>query len=249
MKTMTYLFMSALIVVQMVGVVGCSVVDAVRNDLEIIGGSGNMITRTYDERDFTEVATGYGATIDITAGDEYAVTVEMDDNLEPYVEVTNTGGRLSILLSDNMKIFTNTRLNIDITMPELKGISLSGGSIGTITGFGSQQPFHVELSGGSVLHGDIESSYTGVDISGGSQIDLTGTSGDLELNASGGSFAFLGGFTVEDVTLDVSGGGEMKIHPTGTIRGHASGGAMVQYDGNPTSVEVQTSGGAQVSKR
>jgi hypothetical protein len=48
MKTMTYLFMSALIVVQMGGVVGCSVVDAVRNDLEIIGGSGNMIKRTYD---------------------------------------------------------------------------------------------------------------------------------------------------------------------------------------------------------
>jgi hypothetical protein len=228
-------------------VVGCSVVDAVRNDLEIIGGSGNLITRTYDESGFTGVTTGYGAIVDITAGDSYAVTVEMDDNLEPYLQVSNTDGMLSILLDSTQKDYFNPTLNVAITMPELKSINLSGGSLGTITGFGSEQPFDVELSGGSQLRGDIESGNADVAVSGGSKIDLTGMAGNLNLNASGGSFAFLSGFAVQDVTLDVSGGGEVEIYPSGTIRGQASGGTRVHYNGNPTSVEVDTSGGAEVS--
>jgi hypothetical protein len=244
MKNMAYVLMMALLAALMVG---CSVVEVVRNDTEIIGGSGNMITQTYDESDFTEVMTGHGAIVDITAGDAYAVTVEMDDNLEPYVEVTNNNGRLSILLNNDNKIYSHTRLNVAITMPELSGLNLSGGSTGTVTGFGSNQPLNVELSGGSQLRGDIESGNAAVEISGGSKIDLTGTGGDLNLNASGGSFVYLGGFQVQDVTLDVSGGGEVELHPSGVIRGQATGGAMVHYDGDPTSVEVDTSGGAEVS--
>jgi hypothetical protein len=244
MKTIVYLLAVALLATL---IVGCSVVDAVRNDLEFVGGSGNLITRTYDESGFTEVVTGHGASVDITAGDDYAVSVEMDDNLEPYLEVTNTDGRLSILLNDDKKSYINTTLRIAITMPELKGLHLSGGSVGTLTGFGSDLPLDVELSGGSRLEGDIESGNTDVNISGGSRIDLTGLARDLNLNASGGSFVYLGGFAVEDVSLDVSGGGEVEIFPSGAIQGQASGGAKVHYDGDPTSVEVDTSGGAEVS--
>lgn len=246
MKTKT---IASLLVIALLAVltVGCSVVEAIRNDLEIVGGSGNMISRTFDEKDFTEVVTGHGAILNITAADDYSVMVDMDENIEPYLEVTNTGGRLSILLNDDQRIYTNTRLNIAITMPELRGLDLSGGTIGTVTGFGSEQPLNVELSGGSQLRGDINSGNAGVDISGGSKIDLAGSGGDLDLNATGGSFVHLGGFLVRNVNLDVSGGGEVEIHPSGVIQGQASGGTMVHYEGDPTSVEVDTNGGAEIS--
>jgi hypothetical protein len=243
MNKLVYLLMVALLAAL---IVGCTVVDAVLEDIEFVGGSGSLITRTYDESGFTEVATGHGATIDITADDDYAISVEMDDNLEPYLEVTNTDGRLTILLNEDKKSYIHTTLHIAITMPELNGIHLSGGSVGTITGFGSDQPFDVELSGGSRLEGDIESGNADVNISGGSRIDLNGLAGDLNLSASGGSFAYLDGFAVQDVTLDASGGGVVNIYPSGVIRGQASGGAMIHYDGNPTSIDVDTSGGSQV---
>jgi hypothetical protein len=244
MKTIVYLLIIALFTAL---AVGCTVVDAVLEDIEFVGGSGNLITQTYDESGFTEVVTGHGARVDITAGDDYSVTVEMDDNLEPYLEVTNTGGRLSIMLDSDKKTYLNTTLHIAITMPELKGLHLSGGSIGTISGFDSDQPLDVELSGGSRLRGNIESGNTTVDISGGSEIDLTGLAGNLNLNASGGSFAYLDGFAVQDVTLDASGGGVVNLYPSGVIRGQASGGATIHYDGEPTSVNVDTSGGARVT--
>jgi hypothetical protein len=244
MNKLVYLLTVALLAAL---IVGCTVVDAVLEDIEFVGGSGDLITRTYDERGFTEVVTGHGASINVTAADNYAVSVEMDDNLEPYLKVTNENGRLSILLDSEKKSYLNTTLNIAIAMPELKGIHLSGGSVGTITGFGSDQPFDVELSGGSRLEGDIESGNADVSISGGSRIDLNGLAGDLNLNASGGSFAYLEGFAVQDVTLDASGGGVVNIFPSGVIRGQASGGAMIHYDGDPTSIDVDTSGGSQVS--
>ena len=69
-------------------------------------GSGDMVTNDYDLTDFAAVEVGWGCDLDIRAGDDYRVVVEIDDNLEEYLEVEVRDGTLTIGL-DRTRSFIN----------------------------------------------------------------------------------------------------------------------------------------------
>ena len=115
------------------------------------------------------------------------------------------GDTLKIGLEQN-RIYGSSTLQAEITMPELTGLELSGGS-------------HVSVSGAGV---------------------------DIAIDASGGSGADLASFTVVNSNVDASGGSQVTVNVSGTLNVDANGGSQVYYLGNPTLGDIDTSGGAQV---
>ena len=191
-----------------------------------VTGSGNLVTQQFDLSGFSRIEASHGAQVEVTRADTFSIHVEVDDNVAPELDVSVSGDTLFISL--NIDSRSNVTFRVQVTMPELKGVTTSGGS---------------RLQ--AVLAGEDLS----VSASGGSRATLTGTAGRVTIGASGGSQVLLGDLAAGNVELSASGGSHVEINSSGRVSGNASGGASITVAGSPTSVDVATSGGASVTTK
>ena len=220
-------------------VVGCTAVS--------ITGSGNVVTQDMDISDFDQVEAGWGLRVTVRQAESYSVVIRADDNVVRYLDVSKQGDRLKIGLKRNVAYsFGAVTLEATVTLPELSGLELSGGSHGEISGFRSNKALSVEASGGSELEGSIEARDTRLNASGGSRVTLSGSGGDLTVESSGGSRVDLATFDVQDANVEASGGGTVTVNASGGLSVDASGGSNVYYVGSPSLGRVDVSGGSQL---
>lgn len=217
---------------------------------QVVTGSGRTTTTDYDFNDFTRVSVGSAFQTEITQGASYSVAVTVDDNLVEFLDVRVEGDTLHIGLLPRLSLgFRNMTLSARITMPDVAGLDLSGAVRGRVSGFNNQKPVEVEASGASQLRGDITTGEMRVEASGASTVELTGSTGRLDANASGASTIRFDTFTSEDTDVRASGASNVTVNASGRLTGDASGASTVAYIGNPSGVQVQTSGASNVRQK
>ncbi|HEY93686.1 MAG TPA: DUF2807 domain-containing protein [Dehalococcoidia bacterium] len=214
----------------------------------VVLGSGDPETRTFDYTDFTRIEAHNGFHVEITRSSSYSIEVITDDNVWKYLDVSKNGDTLVIEFEWN-RSYTNVIKEAVITIPDVEGIQLSGGSRGDIDGFNSSNDFSAQLSGGSGLDGMITTGDTKLSLSGGSRITLSGSSDNLVVDSSGGSRVNLEDFPVNDADINISGGGFADINMDGILDANLSGGSRIVYSGNPKLGDMELSGGSTVSRK
>lgn len=171
-------------------------------------GSGEVVTQEMDLTGFDKLDIRQGFNVEVSQGDEFSVLVRVNENLVEYLQVEVLGDTLKIGLEQN-RVYANTTLQAEVTMPTL----------------------------------------TGLDVSGGTDVTVSGTGEDIAVDASGGSDADLASFQVVDANIDASGGSDVTVNASGTLNVDASGGSQVYYLGSPTMGQIETSGGSNVDPR
>ncbi len=176
--------------------------------ISTLKGSGKHATRDYSVTGFTGINACCGFQVTVTGGDAYKVSVTADDNMFDAIVVQKEGDSLRLGIdSKKYPSISTTKLEAQVTMPELKS----------------------------------------VDVSGGSQLSITGTSpkgSTLSVNGSGGSKALLGSLSVQSADVNLSGGSQANVNVSGTLNYDLSGGAQLKYSGSPKIGKSSTSGGA-----
>ena len=212
-------------------------------------GSGNLVTNEEFISDFTSVDAASGFKVGISQSNSYNILVEADDNVIEYIEVRKSGDTLVIGVKWGYS-FRSVTLNVEITMPELHNLELSGGTQGILEEFSSTNQFSVDLSGGSTLRGEfVTSEDVDLDLSGGSVLTgLVGVANDLAIDASSGSVLDLSSFAVHNVDVELSGGSISTINLDGRLDADLSGGSQLWYSGDPTLGTIETSSGSQINK-
>jgi len=216
-------------------------------DEAVVRGSGDIVSLEQDLSDFDSVDASLSFEVDIRQGENYSVVIRIDDNLQDDLVVRVRDNTLEIGFDRNV-VTTNTTMEADITMPQLRAISLSGAADGRISGFNSENSFSADLSGSSSLSGAIASGDVNLDLSGSSEVSLDGSGNDLEIDASGASDVDLLNFPVDDASLNLSGSSQVGVHVNGTLDVSASGSSDVTYSGNPSLGNISTSGSSSVSR-
>jgi hypothetical protein len=215
-----------------------------------ITGSGIVITREVDLIGFNKVAASHKFQVDIRQGEVFSVVIRIDDNLKKHLEVVKENSTLKIGLNpDRNYDIREATMEAVVTMPELTGISLSGISRSTVTGFRSTQALAVDVSGASSVSGNIEAGDARFNISGGSQVALTGSVEDVNIRASGSSEVDLTEFPVVDASVHASGASRVTVYASGQLETDASGGSRVYYLGDPELGRIHTSGGASLHRK
>ncbi|MGB5933808.1 MAG: head GIN domain-containing protein [Anaerolineae bacterium] len=214
-----------------------------------ITGSGRVVTQEFTLTGFDKVDVSHAFKVDVSQGDSFSVVIRIDDNLVQYLQVVKEGDTLKIGLKPGWEAIQPRTKQAEITMPELTGLSLSGASRGTITGFESAKSLSLDLSGASSLRGDIEAGNASFDLSGASDLTLTGSAQDVTIDARGGSSVDLGSFPVNDANVKASGASNVTVNASGKLDADASGGSQVYYLGSPTLGKVDTSGDSSVQPK
>lgn len=111
---------------------------------------------------------------------------------------------------------------------------------------------HIEFGGSVRIVGDgrfvsvVARTLDGIEVSAGAEVTGTGEATRYDLRASGGSTADLRNLMAADVDIEASGGSSALVYASAAAEVDASGGSSVTVYGNPTDVDVETSGGSGV---
>ncbi|MFC2056358.1 GIN domain-containing protein, partial [Chloroflexota bacterium] len=158
---------------------------------------------------------------------------------------------------------------VEIAMPALYGLQLSGASKGTITGLKSTRGFSLGLSGASSLEtvdivvGDAEFEVAGAsrvsgnitaddaefEVSGASSIELSGSADNIILEVSGASRVDLADFTLSDADVELSGASEATVNVKGRLDTALSGASRLYFYGNPTMGDTDVSGASTIKHK
>ncbi len=190
-----------------------------------IKGSGVKKEEVRDVDPFTELAVSGAMQIDVTIGPAQKLVISGDDNLVPLVTTTVSDGKLILDTRDNFR--TDIGLKATITVESLTALEVSGACRGSVAG----------------IRGDA----FGVDISGASNVTLTGQVGKLALEVDGAAKIGAGGLIAADVTIDSSGASTIECHADKTLTADVSGAGRVRYTGDPA-VTKDISGAASIKK-
>jgi len=211
-------------------------------------GSGNLETEEYAFTDFTKVEIGSAFEFEIEQSSSYSINVTADDNVIDYVQVSKDGQTLKIRLR-RVAFLGPVTLRASVTMPQLRGLTASGASHGTVSDFSSTEDLDIKVSGASRVTGDITAGNVEFGISGASTIQLEGSADDIDANVSGASRFNLDAFTVNNADVNFSGASSGTVNLNGRLDANLSGASILWYIGEPTSTDINTSGGSTVSKK
>ncbi|MFA5308181.1 MAG: head GIN domain-containing protein [Dehalococcoidales bacterium] len=230
--------------------------------------NGPITSRSYDFTDFTGVEVGNAFELEVVRADTYSVNITAGENIMDRIRIAETGGVLKITLDGwSFSWWWLNNPKVTITMPVLKSLNLSGASQGTATGFKSAEDFMLKLSGASNLDMDMETGYftseisgassvggrltaagCDIDLSGASDINVTGSGGDIKIHGSGASHAELFYFTVNNADAELSGASSAHLEVKGRLDVDLSGASTLEYLGNPTLGKQDVSGASDLKQ-
>lgn len=192
-----------------------------------IKGSGVASSETREADEFTGVDVGGVFEVEITAGKEYSVQVQADDNLLPFVKTEVDSGVLHI--STEKRINSQTPLRVIVSAPDVDHLDISG--VSKVSLFGTKN------------------SELGIHMSGASKLKLEGETSELNVEVSGASSIDAESLKSKTATVDASGASKVSVFVTEHLNSDASGASKIQYSGNPASVEKKTSGASSVRQK
>jgi hypothetical protein len=172
MKKFIVLFIT-LLVLMTVSLTGCSAIFHT-------SGTGQVVDKTYDFKDFTGVKISENYQYDIGQADNYSVVISARADVFERVDIRQSGNTL--IVSMKFVPFTSSIARITITMPQLNTLGVANSCDGSATGFVSNNDLDISLSGSSELEADFTAGKTSMNISSSSNISGNLTAADTTIN-------------------------------------------------------------------
>jgi len=234
----------------------------------VVTGSGNLETKQFNFSDFTELDISSAFEFEIVQSGSYGISITADDNLFEHIQVSKEGETLRIGLKTLTSLGPVTMKAV-VTMPQLRGMDISGASKGSVSNFSSTENLDIEASGASSVElvemsagdvefevsgaskatGDITASDANFDVSGASTVQLEGSASDIVADVSGASRMKLAGFTVNNADVSLSGASNGTVNLSGKLDANLSGASKLEYIGEPTMGAINTSGASTLGKK
>lgn len=174
-------------------------------------GSGNLITESRDVPAFdaVDVSSGLNLVLEVVPDGAQAVSVSYDDNLVDNIVTRVRGNTLVVEVDGAFNTFGSGRV-VSVTATSLTSVTASGGS--NVDASGEAREYSLNASGGSDVNlRDLDAETVELEVSGGSDVDVTAT---------------------ESIVGEVSGGADVTVFGSpANSRLDVSGGADVDYDG------------------
>ncbi len=191
-----------------------------------VRGSGNIITEKRELSGFKGIHAGGAMQLEITAGKEFSVELEGEDNILPTIKTEVRDGKLFFERRES-RTWSRSRVTARITMPELNDLDISGASEATVN--------------------NVKTESLKLESSGASRIEVSGEARNIEVEVSGASKLDAESLKSERAKVAASGASKASIFVSEAIDVNASGASRITYSGNPKSVNKDASGASSIS--
>ena len=176
----------------------------------------------------------------------YSVKVEIDDNIQPYLQAHQSGNTITIGLDDNS--YKNVTVNVTIETPDVVYIESSGAGSVTFDGFDLDHDIQIVGSGASSFNGTLTARTVTFNLSGSSAVDLIGGADDLNVYGTGATQLALFDFPVKRCSVNMTGGSVSNVRVSENLEISLTGGSVLRYMGSPSTRIVTVTGGSVIQK-
>ena len=210
----------------------------------------SSVKETRNVKGFTKVSFGVPGNLYISLGSDFKVVLEGDKDFLADIETEVSGDRL-VIKKDNWTQFNNKKVIVNITMPAVEGLSVSGSGQAEITDAVKADDFDLRVSGsGKLIINEIIADNLECGISGSGDVIINGAGSinEAEISISGS-----GSYSGEELKLNsaeihISGSGSCYCYVSETLEAHVSGSGNVTYNGNPK-IDARVSGSGRVRSK
>ncbi|PKL23244.1 MAG: hypothetical protein CVV47_16250 [Spirochaetae bacterium HGW-Spirochaetae-3] len=230
-----------------------------------LAGNGDVETVEREARGFSSIEVSGSTVVRVRKAPSTRVVVTTDSNLQSAFDVSVRGSALRLGWKPGTLIGRVTRIEVDVYLPELEGLTLSGScALETMDSFSGDSLSIAQSGSGSIAATRLSYRRVELGLSGSGETSLSGLMDRLAVKASGSgkllfdgegaaaSFELSGssavdaeGFSCDDVRIAISGSGKASISARKTLDVTASGSGQVRYRGDPH-VSAKTSGSGTV---
>jgi len=198
---------------------------------------------------FTKVNFGISGDMYINLGNEFKVTLEGNRNDLEDIKTEVSNGKLLVKM-DNWNLRFREKVTVNITMPELEGLGVSGSGKAEVTDAIKTENLSLSVSGSGKLYtSEVVVSDLNCSISGSGNIMVgSGTASNAEISISGSGNYSGETARLESVDIAISGSGNCLVNVTGLLKAGISGSGDVTYIGSPR-VDARVSGSGKVRSR
>jgi len=211
----------------------------------IYGQSAEKETRNVSG--FSKVSFGVPGNLYIRFGSDYKVVLEGDKDFLAEIETEVSNGRL-VIKKDSWNNFSNKKVIVNITMPSIEALGVSGSGQAEIIDAVKAMAFDMGVSGsGKIYINDINSDKLECGISGSGDVIIKGSGNSAKANIDiSGSGSYTGeSLKIESADISISGSGSCLCNVSGTLEAHVSGSGNITYTGNPR-IDARVSGSGRV---
>jgi hypothetical protein len=197
---------------------------------------------------FTSIDASGSGDVYVSQDSVFSVKVEIDSNLQEYMEVYKEGSELHIHQKNNTSLDPTGKIKIYISGPSFTAISVSGACdvIGQNT-LTSAEAVNFDLSGSCDVNMTIIAPKIKVSASGAGSVSLKGQTKDFSVEGSGSTDIRCFELLSENTKVDISGAGNAEVFASVKLNVGVSGSADVKYKGN-ASVSQDISGAGSIRK-
>jgi len=211
---------------------------------------GQSVKENRNLSGFTKVSFGVPGNMYINIGKEFKVELEGEKDLLEDIITEVSSGKL-VIKKETWRMNGNEKVTVYITMPEVKGVGVSGSGRAEVRDVVKTESLGLSVSGSGKLYTtDIIASDLKCSISGSGNITLGGegtvSMADISISGSGnftGESAKLG-----SADISISGSGNCIINVTESLKASVSGSGDITYSGNPK-IDARVSGSGKVRSR
>jgi hypothetical protein len=200
---------------------------------------------------FHAVQVSHAFDVVITQGTEEALAVSASNKEDiQYIRTSVENGVLKIWQAEDKKWWPkNRKLKAYISVKNLDAIRASGASDIKIEGGLKADNLQLHLSGASDLTGQLNvSQKLEVDLSGASDVTISGSADNISIDASGASELKAYDFKADTCSVEASGASGVQITVDKELSARLSGASSVNYKGSALIREIKTSGASNIRK-
>jgi len=213
-------------------------------DGKSIKGSGNVVSKDRNLKDFTKIEVRKGIECIVTQGDNFKVTVEADDNLQEGILTTVENGTLKITSEYNN--YQNVTKKVHVQLPLIDTLESTSGSELKTNGIIKSNNILLKSSSGSDLYANIESEKVALESTSGSDLNVEGKAIDVTTSSSSGSHIDAKKLLANNIVSQSTSGSDTDVHPILSLKAKASSGSSIDYYSHPKHVSNEESSGGSV---
>ena len=196
-----------------------------------IKGEGEVVSKSFDLKDFDQIVINGHADVDFTQSSTYEVTVRTQQNILEWLDYKVQGTTLIIEAKDHRDVRATT-YDVIVQAPLLKKLTVNGATDFTVEGLRMDGDLDVQVNGAGDLDFDrITCNSLSIEVNGAADANLSSIDilKKLKVQVNGAGDVDITGNAV-DVSLEVNGAGDIDatgLKVSGEVKKHAAGLARI----------------------
>lgn len=203
---------------------------------------------------FHAIKVATGIKVYLSQGPEAVAVSASKEEFRDKIVTKVEGGVLKIYYEqETLKFWKNRSMKgvnpvAYVSIDKIDGVDIASGASVETAGSLQGDKLALDVSSGAVFKGAVAFKDVKADLSSGSVVNISGTSGTLSIDASSGSVFHGFELAVNNCDVDVSSGAGAQITINKEMSAEASSGGYVTYKGSGVIRNVRTSSGGSIRK-